>query len=91
MRLSDSQRKREEKRGGRAFSQTDPLPNIIHLSLLLGEKKKVTAMPHSMAVWPPPSWILSHCLKTINFSKLHGKQEALTDVLTADGDMKSMS
>lgn len=78
------------KRGGRVFSQTDPLLNIMHLSLLLGKKKKVTAMPHSMAVWPPPSWILSHCLKTINFSKLHGKQEALTYALIADVDGESM-
>lgn len=79
------------KHGARVFSQTDPLPNIMHLSLLFEKKKKkVTATPHSMAVWPPPSSILSHCLKTINISKLHEKQEALTYVLIADVAVESM-
>lgn len=90
MRLSDLQRKREE-----SVEEGPSVKQILFLTLCISvcswEKKKVTAMPHSMAVWPPPSWILSHCLKTINFSKLHGKQEALTYVLTADGDVESMS
>lgn len=47
-------------------------------------------MPHSMASWQPRSLILSHCLTTINLSKLHGHQEVSICVQIADVDEESM-
>lgn len=83
------------KRAERVFSQIDPyFPELILCILrFLFEKKtnkKFLAMPHSMAFWPPTSWILSHCLKTTNLSQLHRNQEALSYVQIADVDLQSM-
>lgn len=70
------------KCGGRVVSQIDPcFPELtLCTSRLLFGKKKVSAMPHSMAFWSPPSWVPGHCLETINLSEAHGKQTADVDV-----------
>lgn len=93
--ISEKGTEKGRKCGGRVFSQIDPcFPELtLRISrLLFGKKrkKKVIAMSHSMASWPPPSQILSRCLKTINLSKFHGNQEGLTYVQIDDGDEESM-